>query len=193
MSKLGVFILIISVLGVLLEIKQKPVFWLLYILGAVLLGYEFFITRLYGSSILQLIYIFLSIYGWYKWTNNDAKHDDIIICRTTFVQWVKYTVITIIMTVVFYYLLEYTGDPDCLPDAAVTALCATGTYMAVLKQLESWFVLASTVVISVPLYLHYQLYFTSATYVVFGILDLIGGIKWLNDYRRTQELNGSMI
>ncbi len=193
MSKLDVSIFVISVLGIFLEILQKPIFWLLYIIGAVLLGYEFIITHLYASSLLQLIYVFISIYGWYKWMHKDAKHHNTVICHATFEQWVKYVIITLVMVAVFCFLLKYTGDADYVLDSILTAVCVIATYMAALKQLESWFVFASTIIISIPLYLHYQLYFTSATYVVFGILDLIGGIKWLIDYRRTQELNGSMI
>jgi nicotinamide mononucleotide transporter len=193
MSKLDISIFIISVLGILLEMVQKPIFWLLYIVGAMLLGYEFITTHLYGSSILQIIYVILSIYGWYKWTNKDAKQHVAVICYTTFKQWINYIIATVVMAIISYYILKYTGDTDYLIDAVLTAVCITATYMAALKQIESWFIFATTVFISVPLYLHHQLYFTSATYVIFGILDVIGGIKWVRDYRRTKVLNASMV
>ena len=193
MSKLGISIFIISVLGIILEMIQKPIFWLLYIVGAMLLGYEFITIHLYGSSVLQVIYIVMSIYGWYKWTHKDATQHPIVISYTTFKQWINYIIATVIMTIISYYILKYTGDKDYLIDAVLTAVCITATYMAALKQIESWFILATTVLISVPLYLHYQLYFTSATYVVFGILNFIGGIKWMRDYRRTKVLKASMV
>jgi nicotinamide mononucleotide transporter len=184
MSILDISIFIISVLGIFLEMLQKPIFWLLYIISAILLGYEFITTHLYGSSLLQLIYVVISIYGWYKWTNKDAKAHAIVICHTTRKQWIHYIIATIIIAIISYFILKYTGDTEYLTDAILTAICITATYMAALKQIESWFVFASTVIISVPLYLHYHLYFTSITYVIFGVLDLTGGIKWLLDYRR---------
>ena len=193
MSILDISIFIISGLGVFLEIIQKPIFWLLYIIGATLLGYEFITTHLYGSSLLQLVYIFISIYGWYKWTHKDSKHHKTLVCHATLKQWIHYIIATIILTIISYFILKYTGDADYLIDAVLTAVCITATYMAALKHIESWFIFASTVFISVPLYLHYQLYFTSITYMVFGILDLTGGIKWIIDYRRNKVLSGSML
>ena len=193
MSILDISIFVISVLGIFLEMTQKPLFWLLYIIASVLLGYEFITTHLYGSSVLQVIYVILSIYGWYKWTHKDAKHHDTVICYTSFRQWIIYIIVTAVLTIICFYVLKYTGDTDYLVDAILTAVCVTATYMAALKQIESWFIFAATVIISVPLYLRYQLYFTSATYVIFGVLDFIGGVKWVIDYRRNKETNKSMI
>ena len=193
MSILDISIFVISVLGIFLEMAQKPLFWLLYIIASVLLGYEFITTHLYGSSVLQVMYVILSIYGWYKWTHKDAKHHDTVICYTTFRQWVNYVIATLILTIISYYILKFTGDTDYLVDSILTAVCITATYMAALKQIESWFIFAATVLISVPLYLRYQLYFTCITYGIFGVLDFIGGVKWVIDYRRTKVSSRSMV
>lgn len=188
MSILDISIFIISVAGIFLEMLQKPIFWLLYIIAALLLGYEFMSSQLYGSTVLQFIYVVISIYGWYKWTHKDAKHHLIVICHTSLQQWINYIFATIILGIISYFILKHTGDTEYLIDAILTAVCITATYMAALKQIESWFVFAATVVISVPLYLNYHLYFTSLTYLIFGLLDLSGGIKWLIDYRRESKL-----
>ena len=183
MSMLDIAVFVISVIGIFLEMLQKPLFWLMYIIASVLLGYEFIDTKLYGSALLQVIYVVLSIYGWYKWTHRDAKQKLETICHTQAMQWLHYTIATCIIGLICYYILKYTGDSDYLVDAILTAICITATYMAALKQIESWFVFAATVVISVPLYYRDHLYFTSLTYLIFGILDLSGGVKWLLDYK----------
>ena len=189
MSTIDILIFIISVAGIFLEMLQKPIFWLLYIISALLLGYEFLTTHLYGSSLLQFIYVVLSVYGWYKWTHKDSAHHDMKVCHTTLKQWINYILATIILGVISYFILKYTGDTEYLVDAILTAICITATYMAALKQIESWFVFAATVFVSVPLYLNYHLYFTCLTYVIFGVLDLTGGVKWLLEYRRTIKLS----
>ena len=71
-------------------------------------------------------------------------------------------------------------------------MCIVATYMSILKQIESWFLFASTVVISIPLCYSAGLYFTVVTYIVFGILDLIGGVKWLFDYKNSTSNNQSV-
>lgn len=186
MSLLDISIFVISVLGIFLEMVQKPLFWLLYIIAAALLGYEFIQTNLYGSCLLQFIYIVISIYGWYKWTHKDSKHHLLEICHTSLNQWINYIIATLIIGIICYFILKHTGDTEYLSDAILTAICITATYMAALKQIESWFVFAGTVLISVPLYLNYHLYFTCLTYVIFGVLDLSGGIKWLLDFKRSK-------
>lgn len=184
MSILDTSIFIITVAGIFLEMYQKPIFWLTYIVASGLLAYEFIMTNLYGSTLLQIIYVILAIYGWYKWVHKDDKDHLEVICHTTFKQWMNYLFATIIIGVICFYILKRTGDSEYLIDAILTAVCITATYMAALKQIESWFIFASTVLISVPLYYHYHLYFTCLTYAVLGVLDFSGGVKWLVDSRK---------
>lgn len=185
MNILDICVFIISVAGIFLEMWQKPLFWLAYIIGSAIFAYEFILAHLYGSALLQLIYIILSIYGWYKWTRPDTQNNLEQICHVTQKQAVQYTTATIIIGIVCYFILKNTGDSDYLVDAALTAICITATYMAALKQIESWFIFASTIIISVPLYYHYHLYFTCLTYIIFGILDTSGGIRWLSIYKKS--------
>ncbi len=166
---------------------QKPLFWFMYIIASVLLGYEFLTDHLYGSSLLQFMYVVISIYGWYKWTHKDTQHHVLVICHTSLKQWINYIMVTIVLGVISFFVLKHSGDSDYFSDSVLSAVCLTATYMAALKQIESWFIFASTVLISIPLYLHYHLYFTSLTYLIFCLLDLSGGIKWLVDYRRCQK------
>lgn len=186
---LDVLVFIISVLGIFLEMWQKPFFWLAYIIGSVIFAYEFVTSNLYGSAFLQIIYIILAIYGWYCWTcprtypNGDNKLEQI--CHVSRRQALNYIALTVVLGVICYLILKHTGDSDYLIDAILTAVCIVATYMAALKQIESWFVFGSTVLISVPLYYSHHLYFTCISYSIFGILDISGGIKWLYGYNKS--------
>lgn len=187
MSFLDISVFVLSVVGIFLEMYQKPLFWLTYILAAIILAFQFYTSRLYGSTLLQLIYIVLSIYGWIKWSHQD----EVKIIHTTIKQAITYSITCIILTIIFYYLFVYTQDSNPLLDSALTAICLIATYMAIYKQIESWFVFAVSVFISVPLYYGYHMYFTAISYVLFGVLDLSGGIKWLKLYnsKATQTVN----
>jgi nicotinamide mononucleotide transporter len=181
-SYADIIIFIISVLGILLEMRQNPWFWLCYIIGSLLLGYQFIVVQLYGSLLLQVLFVILSIYGWYKWTYEDENHHKEQICHSTVKQNISYLVIGIFLTLILYYLLKTTGDKDYRIDSILTAVSLIATYMSASKQIESWFVFTATVFISAPLYYNYHLYFTCITYIIFGVLDFIGGMKWLREF-----------
>ncbi|MBP9743014.1 MAG: nicotinamide mononucleotide transporter [Burkholderiales bacterium] len=185
MNILDVLVFIISVLGIFLEMWQKPLFWLAYIIGSIIFAYEFITSNLYGSALLQIIYIVLSIYGWYRWTDSTLNNKLEQICHVSARQMLNYVIAMLALSMICYVILKHTGDSDYLVDAILTAVCIVATYMAALKQIESWFVFGSTVLISVPLYYSYHLYFTCISYLIFGILDISGGIKWLSCYKKS--------
>lgn len=191
MSILDISVFIISVLGIFLEMYQRPLFWLSYIIAAIILGYQFYTTHLYGSFILQIIYVVLSIYGWYKWTHKDSEQHQVLICHTTSKQWIYYTFTTIFLGILTYFILKHTGDQDYLTDATLTAVSITATYMAAAKQIESWFVFTLSGLISSYLCYRYQLYFTCLTYIIFSVLDFIGGFKWLIDHHKLNKKSGT--
>ncbi|MCX8515324.1 MAG: nicotinamide riboside transporter PnuC [Burkholderiales bacterium] len=187
-SSIDILVFIISVAGILLEMIQNKWFWLSYIIGSLLLGYQFIIVHLYGSLLLQVFFIILAIYGWYKWTDEGQKHHKQQICHSTPKQNLIYVIVGIFLTLILYYLLKITGDKDYLIDSCLTAISLIATYMAALKQIESWFIFTATVFISVPLYYNYHLFFTCVAYIIFGILDFIGGIKWLREFNLHNKL-----
>ncbi len=184
MSTIDILVFVISIIGIFLEMFQKSIFWLTYIVASIFAAYEFNTDHLYGSMLLQLIYILTSIFGWYKWSITDKKQQNQVkICHTTLKQWLIYSLTAVIGSFIIYFFLKYMGDDSNISDTILTVMCLIATYMAAFKQIESWFVFVASVLISVPLYLNHHLYFTALTYLIFGILDLIGGIKWVYDYK----------
>jgi nicotinamide mononucleotide transporter len=182
MSALDFLIFIISVIGIFLEMWQKPVFWLTYIIAAILLGFQFWQQQLLGSWLLQICYIIMAIFGWYKWLAGLSK-DNFTPCLTLNRQWLNYFVVTVLMGYALYNIFIYYNAANPVTDAILTSISLVATYMAIYKHISSWFIFAATTLISIPLYFSHELYFTALTYMVFGSLDLCGGMKWLRDYR----------
>jgi len=185
MSALDFLIFTISVIGILLEMWQRPLFWFAYIIAAVLLVYQFWHQQLLGSSLLQICYIAMALFGWYKWLKTDPN-ESVSICFTAKLQWRNYFLTTIILSFVLYNIFIYYSAASPIMDAVLTSMSLVATYMTIYKHIASWFVFAATVLISVPLYFNHGLYFTALTFMIFGILDVIGGFKWRSDYRLAQ-------
>ena len=183
MSIIDFLVFFISIIGIFLEMWQKPIFWLTYIVAAVLLGYQFLQQQLLGSSLLQICYVVMAIFGWYKWIRSDIDDTSFKPCYTTKQQWLIYFLATLVMSYMLYNIFIYYNAANPITDAVFTSISLVATYMAVYKHISSWFIFAATTLISVPLYLSHELYFTAVTYMVFGILDLMGGFKWMREYR----------
>ena len=170
MSSLDFLIFAISVVGIFLEMWQKPIFWLTYIVAAVLLGYQFWQQQLLGSSLLQLCYIVMAIFGWYKWFTADLNQESSFEpCYTTKRQWLTYCLAMALIAYILYNLFVYYNATNPIIDAVLTSISIVATYMAIYKHIFSWFIFAATTLISIPLYSSHELYFTALTYAVFGI------------------------
>ena len=183
MSALDFLIFTISIIGIFLEMWQKPIFWLTYIVAAILLGFQFWQQQLLGSWLLQVCYVIMAIFGWYKWLNADSNEDKLSLRLTIKRQWLNYFLVTILMSYILYNVFIYHNASNPITDAILTSISLVATYMAIYKHISSWFIFAATTLISIPLYFSHGLYFTALTYIIFGVLDLIGGFKWLRDYR----------
>lgn len=66
---------ILSVATVWLNIRQSHWAWLFAIISSATYGLVFFGSRLYGDMGLQLVFISVSIYGWYQWLHGDDRHE----------------------------------------------------------------------------------------------------------------------
>ncbi len=174
---------LLSAIGIILEIKQIKLFWILYIIASILFIYEFTMIHLFASSALQIIYIILSIYGWIKWSEKSKNSNTIKIRYATNKERVIYIILTIIISIVFNFIFAKFEANSSLLDSSIAAVCIIATYMSTLKQIESFLIFALTVCFSVPLYLKNNLYFTAASFLIFGILDLIGFIQWRSIYK----------
>lgn len=190
LNPLDFVILILSIIGIGFEIFQISFFWILYILASMLLGWEFFTQFLYGSLFLQIIYIVMGIWGMYKWRKKGKNDLNVIkISYLTKIEILYYALITIIAEIGVYFILIKIDGSSGIKDSILTTLSIIATYLSCYKKIESWFIFVLTVFISVPLYLSHQLYFTAVTYIIFAVLDLTGGIKWIVQYKKSISLN----
>jgi len=62
---------LLSVATVWLNIRQSHWGWLFAIISSATYGLVFYGSRLYGDMGLQLVFIAVSIFGWYQWLHGD--------------------------------------------------------------------------------------------------------------------------
>jgi nicotinamide mononucleotide transporter len=142
-------------------------------------------TGLYGDAGLQVVYIVLSIYGWWNWARRGSEAQ-LPVTRTPTLVWNVLAPVTIASFVVLrWFLAHYTDSTVPVWDGLTTALSLAAIYGQSQKYLESWWIWILADLVYIPLYIYKGLWLTSVLYLVFLALCVFGLRQWM------RELTGS--
>jgi nicotinamide mononucleotide transporter len=176
MSVLSVIAFLTGVLGVWLTIKQNILCWPMALVSVLTSMIEFYYQRLYGDMALQVVYLVAGIYGWAYWARNSKIEFKVSITPRRHI--LLLIAATVIMTVMFTYLLRKSGGDKPVFDAILTAASLTATYMMIKKWVENWFAWVVIDLSYVFLYGIKQMWVFAVLYFFFAAIALAGWIKW---------------
>lgn len=175
---LEIFGVIASILYIWLEIKQKRIMWVVGAVSAVVYSVIFGVNLLYASMGIQLFYVFISIYGWIKWSR-ESSLDEGVIRKLSLTSILISVFFTMALFVVLTYILKnYSKDPYPVFDALLASLSITASIWLSKKYIEQWFLWMVVNFFSVILYRSMNLYPTSLLYVIYFTGSVIGYLKW---------------
>jgi nicotinamide mononucleotide transporter len=141
-------------------------------------------TGLYSDMGLQVVYLVLSIYGWYKWLYGGAERTQLRVSRATAREWLMAAPIALVFWIA---LARYTATLSgvALPylDAGLTTISLVAQWMMTRKILENWALWIVADILYVPMYIYKGLPVTAALYAVFLALAVIGHRSWWRSYR----------
>ena len=140
-------------------------------------------TGLYSDMGLQVVYLALSIYGWYEWLYGGKNRSTLRVSRASAREWL----IAIPVAAVFWLALaRYTATLPgvALPylDSGLTTLSLVAQWMMTRKILENWVLWIVADVLYVPMYLYKGLPVTAALYAIFLGLAVLGLRSWWRSY-----------
>jgi nicotinamide mononucleotide transporter len=183
MSPLEIFGVLTGAVCVLLAAKENILNWPIGIVNNALFFVMFWRNKLYADSCLQLCYIAIAIYGWWRWSHA-GDGASVLPVRSTSktVAIVLAVLIPIAWAVLYQVLHRYTDSNVPVGDSLATVLSLAAQYMAGRKLLENWLVWIVVDVISIALFIYKQLYLTSFLYAVFIVMCVAGYLAW----RKTQ-------
>jgi nicotinamide mononucleotide transporter len=162
--------------------------WPLGIANNVMFLILFWATGIYAASMLQLIFLALSVYGWWAWLRGGTAHTTLKISRTTRSQWLVLGVLGVLGTAGLTMLLDNATDSTVpAPDAITTVLALLATWGQTRKKLESWWLWLAADLIYVPLYLYKDLWLTAVLYLGFIALCVVGLRNWLVSFRANAD------
>ena len=148
--------------------------------------YLLFKWSLLGDMLINVYYFIMSIYGWYFWlkgTNNTVSpiskvsNTDIRIVVLLFISS------SIFVPLVYTFFDKWETIVSYI-DILTTAIFFAAMWLMAKRKVESWIFWIVGNIISVPLYLHKGLAFTSFQYFIFTVIAIAGYIKWKELYNK---------
>lgn len=179
MSPLEIFAVIISVIGVVLTIRRHMWCWGVNLISYVVYGYLFFEYKLYGETILQIVFVFLGMYGFYHWSKTKKQDDEIRIEPIAAQKVLFHVIITVIGGLIFGLSLHYFTDAALpLLDSQLAAFSLLGTYWTSRKHIATWVLWVFVDIIYTGMFMYKDLYLTAVLYASFVGLAAWGWHQW---------------
>lgn len=170
---------VLAVLTVWLNIRQLHWAWLFAILSSATYALVFIESRLYGDAGLQLVFIAVSLWGWYQWLYGGAQHHALRVSRLSVRgRWLCVLAWLAGFAVLSAFLRRYTDTDVPHIDGFLTAGSLVGQFLLSRKKLENWHVWIAVDVLYIGLYVYKQLMLTALLYALFVVMAAIGLRVW---------------
>lgn len=176
---------------VALLVRQNIWNWPLGIANNLVFIVLFYRTGLYADVGLQGFYIAISIYGWWSWLHGGRDHGALAVSRVKPAAGLLLALAVAALTAVLSALLRrYTNSTVPVLDSLITALSLVAQFMMTRKWLENWLVWITANCLSVGLLIYKGLYLTSALYLVYQVLCVMGWVEWRRASRGEAGVGG---
>jgi nicotinamide mononucleotide transporter len=169
-----------GIAAVALTVKQRVINWPIGIVSTALFLYLFVRAGLYADSALQVLYIGLSLYGWWHWLQGGPTGDDLAVSSVSKRSLViGFVLVVCSVGAVGAFLDASTDSTVPYPDAATTVLSVAAQILLTRKLIESWPLWIFGVNVPyVAIYVYKGLPLTAALQFVFIALSIAGWLEW---------------
>jgi nicotinamide mononucleotide transporter len=137
---------------------------------------------------LQVVYLVLSIYGWYEWLHGGVNRGRLDVSRASPRVWLLSGIAALAGWYVIYIVTRrLPGVSIPAIDSALTATSLVAQWMMTRKILENWGLWIMADAVYVPMYIYKRLYLTAGLYMVFLVLAIVGLIEWKRSHDRQRS------
>jgi len=165
--------------NVWLATKENIWTWPTGIVGVILYGIVNLRAGFYANAVLQIVYLVLSILGWYEWLHGGPNKSELHVRYTTKRQWIGCAIASVVLWIAIFKVLLWTHNAQQLMfDSGTTALSLVGQWMMNEKLLENWWFWLIVDIAYVPMYYKAGDWVTSLLYAIFCVLCIKGIVDW---------------
>lgn len=167
-----------GVISVYLSTRQNIWSWPTAIVNVSLYTFVFYQGRLYGQMGLQLVYLALSVYGWYQWLHGGEQHGALRVTRASPRLLIGLGLLNLAAFVALAAMLRQTDAALPWLDALLATTSLVAQWMMTRKILENWILWIALDLVYVPMFISQRLYATAMLYVAFLVLAVMGFVEW---------------
>lgn len=168
--------------SVYLSVRQKIWSWPTAIVNVGLYAYIFRAAGLYSDAGLQVVYLVLSVYGWYEWLYGGANRTVLPVTRASRRTWLVSGIVAVVVWLTLGTITSrMSGAAIPWLDAALTTGSLVAQWMMTRKLLESWILWIAVDIVYVPMFVSRGLPLTAVLYAVFLVLAVMGLRAWHAD------------
>jgi nicotinamide mononucleotide transporter len=183
---------IISILAVLLTIRQSILGWVFGIIGCLMYIYIFSTAKLYGNMSLQGVFIINSLIGIYNWKYGAKDKSQLPLSTLSKAEKIIFPVAILILTsliiVVFNTLslntLYNNNDLNYsfIVDSFSAGMCLVAQFFLIKKRIENWLIWAFNDIMCVFLFAYQGIYFTALLYAILAIMASNAFFAWRKSF-----------
>jgi nicotinamide mononucleotide transporter len=159
------------------------------IANAALLLLLFLDARLFADAGLQIMFIALGVRGWWQWSRH-GELPPLPVTSADLSSIVRHVAAGVAMTALLFGILAYAKGSVPLFDALITAMSVVAQWLLNRKVIQNWYWWIAVDVISIPVYIHKDLYLIALLYGVFLAICVHGLMSWRAEWRRTGVVSG---
>jgi nicotinamide mononucleotide transporter len=179
-SRLESIASLLALAMVFFNLRVSPLGWPLAIVSSAMYALLFARSSLYGEASLQLVFIALSVWGWWQWLNGqDAQGQALRVRRLNGIgRWAALGITFLLWCGIGALLDAWTDSDVPYADALLTAGSLVGQWLLARKWVDTWPCWLVVNVLSMALFAHKDLWLTAGLYGVFALLSVFGWIAW---------------
>jgi nicotinamide mononucleotide transporter len=130
----------------------------------------------------------MSVLGWYFWSKIKDGEDEFPISninsKEILVSTLIFTITLTFVALVYFFFDKFT-DWTAYVDALTTGLFFVGMWLMAKRKIENWILWIIADAISIPLYFHKGLTFSSFQFILFTIIAILGYKEWKRFLQKT--------
>ena len=176
-----VVVFFFGIISVWFARKENVLVYPTGLVSTILTVYLLYRADYLGDALVNVYYSFMSIYGWYKWSQKTDSESHLTISRTNGKQkltGIAMFLLTIVVIFAIYYGTNTEIRTENYLDIFITGLFFTAMWYMALKKIENWTLWIIGDLIAIPIYAYRGLGILALQYVIFTVLAIMAYVEW---------------
>ncbi|MEL1244864.1 nicotinamide riboside transporter PnuC [Flavobacterium sp. DGU11] len=174
--------ILFGILSVIFSARNHVLVYPTGLVSTIIYVYLLFQWNLYGETIINAYYFYMSIYGWILWSRKDSQHHDLLQITTMtkddkIKSLIIFTASVAFISVVYIYFDKFTHQWAYI-DTFITGLFFVGMWLMAKRKIENWLFLIAGDIIAVPLFFIKGYTLTSILNIFLTVIAIIGYLSW---------------